>query len=57
MQDLNSCLVNNTEVKFVFTYVDAILAGSSAVLLSITGGFSSDDIFFLIINICLKILP
>ena len=47
MEDLNSCLVNNTEIKFVFNYVDAILAGSSAVLLSITGDSLSDDIFFL----------
>ena len=47
MQDLNLCLVNNTEIKFVFNHVDAILAGSSAVLLSITGYSFSADIFFL----------
>ena len=47
MQDLNSCVVNNTEIKFVFNHVDAILAGSSAVLLSITGHSFSEDIFFL----------
>ena len=46
MQDLNSCVVNNTEIKFVFNHVDAILAGSSAVLLSITGYSFSDDILF-----------
>ena len=47
MQDLNLCIVNSTEIKFVFNNVDAILAGSSAVLLSITGYSFSDDIFFL----------
>ena len=32
MQDLNLCIVNNTEIKFIFNHFDAILAGSSAVL-------------------------
>ena len=37
MQYLDMCYENGTEIEFVFNYVDAILAGSSATLLSITG--------------------